>query len=132
MNNDERREPDSRRTDSDALELRGRLADAVDAIRDSPVEPALIERCRLAGLAAGEPRAVPNRIRRGWPGAESFAVAAPVFLMLNLFQAWMRMPISDRELAAVHVTRAGERLEIYSDLRVEPLAAKRAVNNRSE
>lgn len=46
-------------------------------------------------------------------------VAALVLLTINLLQAYARLPSSDRQLAGTHITSDGDRLYVYSDLRLE-------------
>lgn len=105
-------------------ELRGLLADAVQSLRSEPVDTVLVEQCRRRALES-RPRSGLNRPSEPLRETRQIAVAAAMLLvLLNLGQAWARLPAADRTVAAVQVTPAGERLVIYSDLRVERVHAK--------
>ena len=119
MRNDDTREP-AENTDRPGDELSGRLAEAVAALRRTPVEPSLVERCRLSALAGDARRAAPGRASL-FERLALGTTAAALLLCLNVMQTWMRRPDTGRELAALHTTRTGEQLAVYSDLRCEPV-----------
>lgn len=117
--------------DQSGDELVGRLAEAVALLRETPVEPSLVERCRQAALSCEVNRVSPGRAslleRLGL-----YTTAAALLLCLSVTQVWMRRPDADRERTAVHTTRTGERLAVYSDLRCEPVGDVAASTNGRE
>ena len=98
------------------------LEDAIAAVQDTSVEDSLVERCRRNALAIADQE--PNKRLRPKDGQVSWflplAVAASMFLMVNLAQAYARLPSSDRELTAIHTDPDSQRRYVYSDLRIEP------------
>ena len=98
------------------------LADAIASVQHTSIEDSLVERCRRNALAMAdeEPKqclqSKGDRLSRFFP----LAAAASVLLMINLLQAYARLPSSDRQLAAVHFSSDSRRLYVYSDLRSEP------------
>jgi len=99
------------------------LEDAIAAVQNTSIEDSLVERCRRNALAIDgeEPnkRLRPKDGRLSW--FFSLAAAAAVLLMVNLLQAYSRLPSSDRELAAMHISSNSHRRYVYSDLRLEPV-----------
>ncbi len=108
-------------TESRPPERESPLEDAITSVRHSSVEDSLVERCRSNALALfdGEP----NECLRSKDGRLSrlfyLAAAASVLFVVNLLQAYSRLPSSDRQLAAIHISSDSRRLFVYSDLRVE-------------
>jgi hypothetical protein len=98
------------------------LEDAIAAVQNTSVEDSLVERCRRNALdiANEEPnkRLRPKDDRLSW--FLPLAVAASMLLMVNLAQAYARLPSSDRELTAIHTDSDSQRRYVYSDLRIEP------------
>jgi hypothetical protein len=98
------------------------LADAIAAVQDTSIEESLVERCRRNALAITDEE--PDKRLRPGDGRLSWffplTAAAAVLLVVNLLQAYSRLPSSDRELAAMHITSDSHRLYVYSDLRLEP------------
>ena len=109
-------------TESRPPEREGLLADAIASVRHSSVEDSLVERCRRNALALADEE--PNKCLRLKDGRLSrffpLAAAASVLLVFNLLQAYSRLPSSDRQLAAMHISSDSRRLFVYSDLRLEP------------
>ena len=97
------------------------LEDAIAVVRDTSIEDSLVERCRRNALAIADEE--PNKRLRPKDGRLSWffplAAAASVLLMVNLLQAYARLPSSDRELAAMHTGSDSHRRYVYSDLRLE-------------
>lgn len=98
------------------------LEDAIAAVQNTSVEDSLVERCRRKMLAMADEE--PNKRLRPKDGRLSWffplAAAAAVLLMINLLQAYLRLPSSDRELTAIHTGSDSQRRYVYSDLRLEP------------
>ncbi len=98
------------------------LEDAIAAVQNTSVEDSLVERCHRNALAIADEE--PNKRLRPKDGQVSWffplAAAATVLIMVNLAQAYARLPSSDRELAAIHVSSDSQRRYVYSDLRLEP------------
>jgi hypothetical protein len=109
-------------TESRPPERQDLLADAIASVQHTSIEDSLVERCRRNALAMAdeEPnkclQSKDDRLSRFFP----LTAAASVLLIINLLQAYARLPSSDRQLAAVHVSSDSRRLYVYSDLRSEP------------
>jgi len=86
------------------------------------VEDSLVERCghTVLALAGEESNKFLYSNNGPLPWFFPLVVAASVLLIFNLLQAYARLPSSDRELAAVHISSDLRRLYVYSDLRSEP------------
>ena len=109
-------------TESRPPERKDLLADAIASVRQTSVEDSLVERCRRKALAIDDEK--PNKCLRAKDDRLSaffpLAAAASILLIFNLLQAYARLPSSDRQLAAVHISSDSRRLYVYSDLRSEP------------
>ena len=109
-------------TESRPPEREDLLADAIALVRHSSVDGSLVERCRRNALALADEE--PNKCLRlkddRWSRFFPLVAAASILLVVNLLQAYSRLPSSDRQLAAMHVSSNSCRLFVYSDLRSEP------------
>jgi hypothetical protein len=110
-------------SDADRLELEGKLVDAVAVIKNTPFDDALVAKCRERALAIGKEESkvqLPSsgsRLHWGVP----LTAAAVLLLVVNLLQAYSRLPASDRQHAAIRIDSKGELFCHFADLRIEPI-----------
>jgi hypothetical protein len=102
-------------------ELKGQLHDAVITVRETSIDEALIERCRQS--AVGLAPALDNPKSCAGYGFSIWRVpmtlAASLLLLINVVQAYSRLPSSSRELVAIHQSARMGRLYVYSDLSID-------------
>ena len=120
-------------------ELEGRLHDAVAAVRGTPVDDSMIERCRQSAvelgvveLGQGSDSARRSDIDDRLSWQVLVILAATILLLINVAQAYARLPSSSRELAAIQQSAGAGRFYIYSDLRIELASSDQTGNFRSE
>lgn len=115
-------------------ELEGLLHDAVAAVRETPVDDSLVERCRQSAVELGQASDNPKRCtsddRLSW--RVPVILAASLLLLINVAQAYARLPSSSRELAAIQQSAKVGRLYVYSDLRIELASSEQTGNFRSK
>jgi hypothetical protein len=104
-------------------ELGGKLAEAVIALRNEPVNASLVAQSRCRALAIWEEGTgvEPSSSVSSRKWIVSLTAAAAILLIINLFQAFLRLPGADVEKAALRVGTTGDLYYHFSDLRIEPL-----------
>jgi len=121
-------------SESSSHDLNGLLLDAVVAVRKTSINESLVERCRQSAIELGQAHAKPkSHSGDGWSlWRVPVTLAASLLIVINLVQAYTRLPSSSRELVAIHESAKAGRMYIYSDLRIDPAPSHQAENDRSK
>ena len=99
-------------------ELEELLHDAVAAVRETPIDESLVKRCRQSAIELGRANDNPRHCTsdHGLSWRVPVTLASSLLILLNVVQAYTRLPSSSRELVAIQESAKVGRLYVYSCL----------------
>lgn len=115
-------------------ELEELLHDAVAAVRETPIDESLVKRCRQSAIELGRANDNPRHCTsdHGLSWRVPVTLAASLLILLNVVQAYTRLPSSSRELVAIQESAKVGRLYVYSDLRIDLVPSEQSGHFRSK